>query len=299
MSTLILDAVNLDGSIRKAIAHGSWHGASSMRNTLRYVPLKKDKSSRMHWAKRSAHCALIAISTCGVMSAVCVTSSGIIVTSISRPASKTMRAASGSVIMLNSATGFIFPTPIAPPMITMRDSLCFSSGYSVRANATFVRQPVATSATGVGDCKICSAMTTGALHPLHRANLARTAGSSGCGNNAVPSSPLSPWISGHRFPDRTSGVACPCTTSTVSKRAKTHTRAALIAVFCTAWFPWTVEIPMRERFGWWPARMMASMSSCPGSQSSQTDCTADASLAPSAHAAIFLKSGAFGYRTVQ
>ena len=70
-----------------------------------------------------------------------MTSRPIIVTSI--PLSKTRRAASGSAQMLNSAAGVRFPSPIEPPISTIRSGR--ASGSSASSRAMFVSGPVGTS----------------------------------------------------------------------------------------------------------------------------------------------------------
>ena len=68
-----------------------------------------------------------------------MTSSPIIVTSI--PEWKTCCAASGSTQMLNSAAGVMFPSPMAPPISTIRAGRMPRSS----ASATFVSGPTGTS----------------------------------------------------------------------------------------------------------------------------------------------------------
>ena len=86
-----------------------------------------------------------------VTSAWCVTSRPIIVTSI--PLSNTRRAASGSAQMLNSAAGVRLPSPIEPPISTIRSGR--ASGCSASRSATFVSGPVGTSVSAPSRARIC------------------------------------------------------------------------------------------------------------------------------------------------
>ena len=81
-----------------------------------------------------------------VISAWCVTSRPIIVTS--SPLAKTRCAASGSAQMLNSAAGVTLPSPIAPPIRTIR-SRPRRRGGARAGSATFVSGPVGTSVSDV------------------------------------------------------------------------------------------------------------------------------------------------------
>ena len=86
-----------------------------------------------------------------VKSALCVTSSPIIVTSM--PLAKTRAAASGSHQMLNSAAGVTLPSAIAPPIRTMRSGR--ASGWRASSSATFVSGPTGISVTGRSELRIC------------------------------------------------------------------------------------------------------------------------------------------------
>ena len=99
----------------------------------------RPRSARSAVLRRRSPCS-------GVMSALCVTSRPIMVTS--RPLGNTVAAASGSAQMLNSAAGVTFPSAIAPPMRTIRSSLDAASSWRSRNAATFVRGPVGMSVTG-------------------------------------------------------------------------------------------------------------------------------------------------------
>ena len=64
------------------------------------------------------------------------------------PDSNTMRAASGSVWMLNSVTAPVFPTPRQPPISTTSTmSRSTTVGKSVSSSATLVSAAVATNRT--------------------------------------------------------------------------------------------------------------------------------------------------------
>ena len=67
----------------------------------------------------------------------------------SSPLANTWAAASGSIQMLNSAEGVMFPSAIAPPMSTMRSTRSAASGRSASRSATFVSGPSGTRVTGV------------------------------------------------------------------------------------------------------------------------------------------------------
>ena len=75
------------------------------------------------------------------ISARCVTSRPTIV--VSSPSANTRCAASGSAQMLNSAAGVRLPSPIAPPISTIRSGR--ASACVAKSRPTFVSGPVATS----------------------------------------------------------------------------------------------------------------------------------------------------------
>src|SRR5581483_4179975 len=106
------------GSASCATAIASWMGAPSKRYWRSWKSWKKSESSA---TKRPARPASRSSSACArVKSALCVTSSPISV--IGMPLAKTSAAASGSTKALNSAAGVTFPSPIEPPIQTIRSS---------------------------------------------------------------------------------------------------------------------------------------------------------------------------------
>ena len=66
------------------------------------------------------------------------------------PAPNTIAAASGSVAMLNSAAGVVFPLVAEPPMITKSATWLTSSGRRRTASAMLVSGPVATRVISPG-----------------------------------------------------------------------------------------------------------------------------------------------------
>ena len=168
--------------------------------------------------------------------------------------------------MLNSATAPVFPSPSEPPMKTIWVCATAKSGKTLSMRAALVIAPVHTSTA--------PPLTASAMHT--------TAGEWVCaprllsGRECAPGSvsrPESPWIPGHATAALTSGFGAPGTTGTLAAPQACSTRSALAVVLGSDWLPCTVDTPSSRRWsGLWQARMMASASSCPGSQSSHTSC---------------------------
>ena len=104
-------------------------GVAATCGSARRSPSAPRPSSRRGPPRASARCAS------SLISARCVTSSPTIV--VSSPSTKTRCAASGSAQMLNSAAGVRLPSPIAPPIRTIRSGR--ASGCSAKSSAD-VRQ---------------------------------------------------------------------------------------------------------------------------------------------------------------
>src|SRR5438445_3662968 len=115
-ATLTWRVVRSVGSMTCATAIASWIGEPSKPYERSWNCWKKSDSSA---TKRPPRPAPRSRSACArVKSALCVTSSPIIVSGI--PLANTTAAASGSTKALNLAAGRTFPSPIAPPIQTMR-----------------------------------------------------------------------------------------------------------------------------------------------------------------------------------
>ena len=116
---------------RRAVELGVPRACGSARRS----PSARRPPSRRGRRRAAARCAS------SVISAWCVTSRPTIV--MSMPLAKTRCAASGSAQMLNSAAGVRLPSPIAPPIRTIRSGR--ASGCSASRSAMFVSGPVGTS----------------------------------------------------------------------------------------------------------------------------------------------------------
>src|SRR5699024_2190181 len=79
--------------------------------------------------------------------------------------------------------------------------------------------------------------------------------------------PESPWMSGAISTRRTSGRSDPAYTGTSSRPLATRTLCAFRVILSSVWLPPTVVMPRRSIAGWASASIMATASSCPGSQS--------------------------------
>ena len=181
-----------------------------------------------------------------------MTSRPIIVTS--RPDAKTRAAASGSAQMLNSAAGVMFPSPIAPPMSTIRAGRIPRSS----ASATFVSGPTGTSTVSGPTCS------------TRKSTAGCSIGSEARGGSSGPSRPLSPCTWAATWGSRTSGRSAPIATGTSSRPTSASTRNALSVVFSSVWLPCTVVTPTSSISGLASASRSAIASSCPGSQSRMT-----------------------------
>ena len=115
---------------------------------------------------------------------------------IGRPQSNTIRAASGSCQMLNSAEAVVLPSVIAPPMTRMPAIRSRSSGWVRTSSAMFVSGPDG------GDRHGRRAPLEDGAHQLDRA--LRPGPKAGSGRSA-PSSPLAPWTLDATCSGRSSG----------------------------------------------------------------------------------------------
>ncbi len=140
--------------------------------------------------------------------------------------------------MLNSAAGVMFPSPIAPPIRTMRSTLAPPVRSS--SSATFVSGPVGTSVTGAGLAAIVRTMKSTAPSPP---------GPLLAGGSAGPSRPLSPWTWEATVSSRTSGRSAPAATAMSLRPAKSSTRIAFAVVFASVWLPCTVVTPSSSTSG--------------------------------------------------
>ena len=189
-----------------------------------------------------------------VISAWWVTSRPIIVTSI--PLANTRLAASGSAQMLNSAAGVRLPSPIEPPISTIRSGR--ASGCSASRSATFVSGPVGISVIAPSRARICSARNVDRVRRDRRPGRRRQVG-------AVQSR-LAVDVRRH-VRSRTSGCAAPAATGTSPGR-RTRARAGRSRSSCRASeLPATVVTPTSSTSGEASASSSAIASSWPGSQS--------------------------------
>ncbi len=195
--------------------------------------------------------------TSGVASAWCVRSSPTMTTS--HPALKTMSAASGSMTMLNSATGLQLPTCRPPPIRTTSLTRSTMRGSLRAARAMFVRPAVGTSVTVPGSC----AMTVSMM----RSTACRSSRSNDGSGSIGPSRPLSPWMSSATSISRRSGRGEPAANGMPVMPAMRATARALRVTFGRVWLPTTVVTASRSMSGFPWASSIATASSWPGSQS--------------------------------
>ena len=139
------------------------------------------------------------------------------------------------------ATAERFPTPIPPPMNTIRSTASKMRGYTLTKSAMFVRGPDATTVTlepapAFQVWLIAAAMAS--MAGRRSSMRARTGSESAGGSPSTPPSPPAPWISASWWAGRRSGVAAPLCTLMCSGAANAcKHRAALIVVFSTLVFP--------------------------------------------------------------
>ena len=175
---------------------------------------------------------------------------------VSRPSSNTRCAASGSAQMLNSAAGERLPSPIAPPIRTMRSGR--ASGCSEKRSPMFVSGPVGTSVSLPSRARSSWAMKSTAC--------------CGCtapfgGGRSGPSSPDSPWTCAATSSSRMNGRSAPAYTGMSPRPANSSTRSAFAVVLSRVWFPETVVTATSSISGEARASRIAIASSWPGSQS--------------------------------
>src|SRR5690606_15587314 len=148
-----------------------------------------------------------------------------------------------------------------PPMTTSSRMREASSGWRRSSVATLVSGPTAMIVTGSGLSRRMRCMRSTACSPAR--------GTVG-GPSSGPSRPLSPCTSAAVSRAPASGRSHPAATGTPVIPASVQTRRALSDVFSSVWLPATVVIALRSIAGSAAASMMASASSCPGSQSRMT-----------------------------
>jgi hypothetical protein len=171
---------------------------------------------------------------------------------IGRPLRNTIRAASGSTQMLNSAAGVQFPARMLPPI---RDTWAIFeaiSGYVLSRSAILVSGPVGISVTGAGAA--ASVARRNSRAPSGRGD------ETGSGRSA-PSRPLTPWTSGAVSRRRTSGCDAPAATGTSARPSSASTRRAFSVVAASGALPPTVVIPRTSSSGRASASVIASASS--------------------------------------
>ena len=171
------------------------------------------------------------------------------------PLAKTAAAASGSTKALNSAAGVTFPSPIAPPIQTMRSMRSCTSGCRSSRRATFVSGAVGTRTT-LGS--ISSARKSAAGPPTGRDDGSCSSG---------PSRPVSPCTCAAVRSSRRSGASAPAATGMSLRPAISSVTSALRVVLSSVWLPATVVTPVSSTSGEASARRIAMASSWPGSQS--------------------------------
>ena len=185
-----------------------------------------------------------------------MTSSGIIV--IGRPQSKTIRAASGSCQMLNSADAVVFPSVIAPPMIrrlAIRSARC---GCVRSSSAMFVSGPTAAIVTGrSGALERRAQQLDGALG----ADADRRLGQVG----AVEAGP--PWTSLATWSGRSSGPAAPGRDRDVGPAGQRQHAQRVVGGGRQRRVAGDGRDRSSSSSGRARPRISASASSCPGSQS--------------------------------
>ena len=139
---------------------------------------------------------------------------------------------------LNSAAGVRFPSPIEPPISTIRSGR--ASGSSASRSATFVSGPVATSVTRPARARISLGEER---RPRARAPARRAAAAAG---------PVEPALAVDVRRDsssRTSGRPAPAATGTSARPASSSTRSAFAVVFSSVWLPATVVTPTQLELG--------------------------------------------------
>src|SRR5215472_12974390 len=177
------------------------------------------------------------------------------------PAANTIAAASGSVRMLYSAAGVVFPRPADPPMITKSATWLASAGCRRTASAMLVSGPVATRVISPG-----AAATVSMIRSVASASTGRPCAG---GRRAWPRPPW-PWTSRASTWGRSNGAALPAASGTSGRPAKSSTLSAFAVVWARPTLPATVVTPRTSRPGWPQANASASASSMPGSQSIRT-----------------------------
>ena len=161
--------------------------------------------------------------------------------------------------MLNSASGVVFPSPIVPPISTICSIRSTRSWCRRSSSATFVSGPVGISVTGRG----CSASS----RAISSTACTSSSGTLSPDGISVPSSADSPWTSSAIRGGATSGAGAPAAIGTPRIPASSHVARAFAVVRSSVPFPATVVIASSSIAGCAAASTIASMSSCPGSQS--------------------------------
>ena len=160
-------------------------------------------------------------------------------------------------MILNSAAGVTLPLVYAPPIRTICLIFGIIAGSIRIAIARLVIGPVVTIVISPSDSIRVLTMKSTACS---------FSNSFVSGGKTGPSSPVSPWISPAIIFSRTIGCPQPAYTGT-STPSHWHTFLALICVFSSVWLPATTVIPNRSILSLFAASVIATASSCPGSQS--------------------------------
>jgi hypothetical protein len=173
-----------------------------------------------------------------------------------------MCAASGSMMMLNSATGLQLPSWKPPPISTTSRTRSTILGSFRTAMAMLVNAPVGTRVIESGGCAITVSMI--------RSTACRGSSSLVGSRSRGPSMPLSPWMDGATSTGRTSGREQPAAIGTPVMPMTVATERAFRVTFSSVWLPATVVTATTSMSGLPWARSSATASSCPGSQSRMT-----------------------------
>ena len=175
--------------------------------------------------------------------------------------SNTYLKATGSKYILNSAAGVIFPFPIAPPIITICDIFVFTSGCYLKRTHKFVRAPVFAHITLVGQSIMWSRIVL---------KLFSVIGNLLVDGMVIPPKPPDPCICSAKWAYPAISFSDPRTTITSDLLTlKSISREFLVVLFMLV-FPAEVDKPNKLMCGLLAARIIARVSSRPGSQSSQT-----------------------------